>query len=481
MKFQIIGLTLGALLFILGLAEMIPAVLDFSQGDPNWKVFFESSFITLFWGGCMMLSCRSGKLEMTKREAFFLTASSWIVLSFFAAIPFHMSDLRLSFADAVFETSSGITTTGSTVLSGLDDMSHGILLWRSIIQWIGGIGIIGFAIVFLPFLRIGGMQLFQTESSDRSEKIMPRTPLIVTYLLSIYVLLSCMICLTYKVLGMSWFDAVNHAMTTISTAGYSTHDASFGHFKSYSLDMAATLFMAMSGVPFILYVKAVFQGRFDFFKDEQFKVFVSILCVFTIILTLWLWNNSDYDLANSFRYSVFSIASVSSTTGYATTDYLAWGPFAVMFFLFLTCMGGAAGSTSGGIKTMRFIVAFKAVNAHIKKLIYPHSVSVIRYQGKPLDDRTVMNILTFIGIYLISIAFFSLLIAWTGVDMSTAISAAATSISSTGPGIGDVIGPSGNFSAMPEVSKWILSLCMIVGRLEIMTMLILFTPDFWTN
>lgn len=479
MKFQIIGFTIGVLLIILGIAEMIPAIMDWGEAHSNARAFFTSSAFSLFFGGALVLTNISYEPVVTIREGFLLTTLSWVLMSFFASIPLYFSDLDISLIDAFFETVSGITTTGSTVLSGLDQMSHGILLWRSVVQWIGGIGIIGFAIVFLPFLRIGGMQLFRTESSDASEKIMPKTAHVTTSILVVYVLLTSIFGLTYKLLGMSWFDAVNHAMTTIATAGYSTHDASFGHFNSYALDMAGTLFMIMSGLPFLLYVRLIYQGRFDFFRDDQFRAFIGIMTAFIAILTMWLWHNSNYSLADSFRYAAFNIASVVSTCGYATTDYLQWGPFASVFFLFATYLGACAGSTSGGLKTMRLVICFKDLEKQLRKLIYPHGVFTVRYQGEPLKDNVVASVFGFFALYVLANVFFTITLAATGLDLDTSMSAVATAFSNTGPGIGGIIGPAGNFSSLSDAAKMILCLCMILGRLEIVTVLILFTRGFW--
>lgn len=477
-KFQIVGFTLGLLLTILGLAEFVPAFMDWGK-SPNAAVFFESALISLFFGVLLILTFWTKKPEIGLRESFLITTLSWVFLSLFSAFPLYLSDINISFTDAVFETVSGITTTGSTVLSGLDGMSRGILLWRSIIQWIGGIGIVGFAIVFLPFLRIGGMQLFKMESSDKSEKIMPRTGKVAGAVMVVYVGLTSLFALTYSFLGMSTFDAVNHAMTTIATGGYSTHDASFGHFNSYKLDIAGTLFMFMSGLPFMLYVRWVFLGKFGMHKDEQVKTFIGILAALTVVLSMWLWWNSDYSLANSIRYSLFHLVSTMTTCGYATTDYLTWGPFSVVLFLFVTYLGACAGSTTGGLKTMRLIVSFKAIERNLNKMLYPHGVFPIRYQGKSLSDKDLMTIFGFIGLYVASNVFFTMILTFIGLDFETALSAVATAVANVGPGIGDVIGPAGNFSSLPDAAKWILDLCMILGRLEILTVMALFLKGFW--
>lgn len=381
MKIQIIGFTLGILLSIIGVAELIPASFEWAYGEENFGAFIVCAIFSLFFGIALIISNRGFNKSLNIRQTFLLTTLSWLTISLAACFPFYLSNLGISFTDAFFESLSGITTTGSTVLSGLDKMTHGILVWRSMIQWIGGIGIVAFAIFLLPFLQIGGMQLFHTESSDKSEKVLPRSRNLVAWLIIVYCLLTVFCGLTYLVLGMSPFDAFNHALTTIPTGGYSTHDASFGHFDSAPLQLAATIFMLLGGIPFILYIKFLFKGRFDFFKDEQVTSLLIILAFVISMLTVWLVANSNYTLSASFIYVAFNVVSVITTTGYATVDYTAWGGFSVMLFLFLTYLGACAGSTTGGLKIMRLVIIAKTVNKQLRKLIYPHGVFSMRYQS----------------------------------------------------------------------------------------------------
>lgn len=479
MQYQIISFTIGFLLVIMGTAQLVPGMLDWVRGHPNANAFFVSGILLFFLGGALALSSKSFAVKLTIRQTFLLTTISWLALSFAAALPLYFSDLDISYTDATFEAVSGITTTGSTVLSGLDDISHGVLLWRSIIQWIGGIGIVAFAIIILPFLNVGGMQLFQAESSDRSDKIMPRLHEVVGSLIIVYVGLTGLCAVIYFILGMSWFDAINHAMTTLCTGGYSTHDASFGHFNSYALDMAATVFMLAGGIPFVLYIRALAKGKFQFMADDQFNGLIKMLAVFILIMTVWLWANQIYDLPNAFRYAAFNIVSIITTTGYATADYTLWGPFAVMFFFLLTYLGASAGSTAGGMKTMRLVITGRALARHIKSLIYPHGVFTLQYQGKPVDREVLHTVLGFLCLYVAANVFLTLLLTWLGLDFKTAISAAATAIANVGPGAGPVIGPAGNFAALPDMSKWLLCFGMILGRLEILTVAVLFTRWYW--
>lgn len=479
MSFRIVGFTVGILLCILGIAQIIPALIDVHVNERNANAFFSCAVVCMFFGGILMLANQNYRRKVTIREAFMLTNVAWLTLSIFGAFPLMFADTNLSFADAFFESVSGITTTGSTVLVGLDDLSHGVLLWRSIMQWIGGIGVIAFAIVLLPFLRVGGMQLFRTESSDQSEKIVPKSAQIVLALVLIYCFLTITCAILYALFGMSLFDAINHAMTTVPTGGYSTYDASFGHFESPYLQLTAIVYMILGGLPFVLYAALVFKGRFNFFNDEQFRWIMGMYAGFISILSLWLWLHSDYSLAESAILVGFNVVSVITTTGFATADYTLWGPFVVIMFFFLTYLGACAGSTSGGIKTVRIIVVARSVGVYIRQLLYPNGVFVLKYQGAPMKPEVVMNIFVFFGFYVLANAFLTLALALTGLDFITAISGAATALANVGPGLGDTIGPAGNFSSLSDTAKYLLSLGMLLGRLELLTVVVLLTPDFW--
>lgn len=479
MKFQIVGFTLGILITIVGAAELAPALLDLADGHANADVFLLNAVVCLFFGGSLLITNRSFEKKLDVRAAFLLTTLSWVLIAFFSALPLYQAGLGISFADAYFEVMSGYTTTGSTVLSGLDQMSRGVLFWRSLTQWIGGMGIVGFAIVFLPFLRVGGMQLFQTESSDRSDKIMPRSASVVVGIFYVYCLLTAMCIGTYFVLGMSWFDAINHAMTTIPTAGFSTHDKSFGYFENPAILYAASFYMFMSSLPFVLFVKLMYQGRFDFWRDEQVRALLVIVSVVVGAMTLWLWTVSDYSLEFSFRHSLFNLISVISTTGYASTDYMQWGNFAWVGFLMATYIGATAGSTAGGPKTMRLIIAAKVVNRQIKKMLYPNGVFVLRYQGRILDQGIVISTLAFLSFYVACNVVLTVAVTMTGVDFISAMSGVATAMGNVGAGVGEVVGPAGNFSSFPDSAKWIMSFAMMLGRLEILTVFVLFSSAYW--
>jgi trk system potassium uptake protein TrkH len=384
-------------------------------------------------------------------------------------------------AEAVFESVSGVTTTGSTVLVGLDDMSRGVLLWRGITQCIGGIGIIAFAMIILPFLHIGGMQLFKAESSDRSDKIMPRTNDVIWSLVYVYVALITACFIVYHLLGMSKFDAIVHAMATISTGGFANYDASFGHFDNYALHISGALFMFLGGMPFILFVKYVNRGEFEFFKDSQVRTYTGFVVILTAMVTWYLWQNDTYTLAESFKYALFNIVSVITTTGFATTDYTLWGAFPVGVFFFLTYVGATAGSTAGGIKMLRINIAYEVVNRHFKTLIYPNGAFGAKYQGKPITNDVIEGVITFLFLYVLTNVVISVALTMTGLDILTSVTAAATAIANVGPGLGNIVGPAGNFSSLSDNAKWILSLGMLLGRLEFMTILVIFTPAFWKD
>ena len=479
MKFQVIGYTLGILITIVGLAEMVPALIDFKIGHENAKAFFLNGILCVFFGGSLLIANRNEVQQFTPREAFLLTSLSWVLVSVFCAMPLYMADLGLTYVDAFFEAVSGLTTTGSTVLTGLDEASAGVLFWRSLMQWIGGLGVIAFAIILLPYLKVGGMQLFRTEASGHMEKVMPRSAEIVLSLMKVYGGLTAICVLVFMYGGMGFFDAINHAMTTISTGGYSTHDASFGFFDSAFLQYAAVVFMLAGALPFVLYIRFVFQGRFLFFKDEQIRALAILLLFFVGGLTFLLWSSSVYGLEESFRHVLFNIVSVITTTGYATTDYTDWGGFAVLSFLIVTYFGACAGSTSGGVKVMRIVIAMRVVSRQFKTLLYPNGVFVLRYQKRRLDDYTILTVLSFLSLYVGANVILTIGLSFTGLDFETSLSGAATALANVGPGIGAVIGPAGNFSSLSDTAKIMLCAGMIIGRLEILTLLVLFSPIFW--
>ncbi len=470
---------LGHLLIALGLAMLIPALEDIINRNQDWMVFVTSGGLTLFFGAIFLAATRGVGTGLSIKQAFLTTVFSWLVLPVFAAPPFMISDLGISFTDSYFEAMSGLTTTGATILTGLDTMAPGILLWRSILQWIGGIGIIVMAIAVLPMLRVGGLQLFQTESSDNSEKILPRVSQITGAITVVYLTISIFCFIALMLAGLTPFDAINHSMTAVSTGGFSTSDGSIGSFDSAVVEYILSFFMIISSLPYVLYIQMV-QGRpFKLWKDDQVRTFCMLLGVFILSIVLWLWWVDNFGLMDAFRYGVFNTISLITTTGYASASYDLWGTFALVFFFFITFLGGCAGSSTGGIKAYRVKILFTRVWTSLKKLSMPNAIFRPKFNGSPITEDVISSVMTFLLLFAVSFMVISSLLAMTGLDLITSLSGALTALANTGPGLGSTIGPTGNYTSLPDTSKWILSFAMVLGRLELVSILVIFTPTFW--
>lgn len=472
-------LIIGILLSTLGCAMLLPALYDLTVNNSDWIVFVFSAVLTLFVGIALAIATGGERKDLTIREAFILTVFSWLALATFGALPFALSKLELSLADAFFESMSGLTTTGATVITGLDKAPPGILLWRGLLQWLGGIGIIVMALAVLPMLKIGGMQLFKVEGFDTPEKILPRATQISGSLTAIYIFftLACMV--GYYISGMRWFDAAIHAMTTIATGGYSTRDLSIGHFNSVAVEINAMIFMIAGSIPFLLYLKGFQAGPTWIFKDQQVIGFLVTLGVFILILTFHQsWVNGTPWL-ESLRYTSFNIISIMTGTGYASTDYTKWGAFATALMFLVMFIGGCSGSTSCGIKIFRFQVVLAAIDYRVKTLIYPNGMFSTNYNGRPIPTQVITSVMNFFFLFALSFFVLSLLLELTGLDTVTAMSASASALANVGPGLGPIVGPSGNYGSLPETAKWLLSFGMLLGRLELFAILVLFTPSFW--
>ncbi len=471
---------IGVLLSILAAAMLVPTAVDLAFGHSDWVVFLTAAAITLFVGVAMILSSRGGAMEIQTRQAFILTALSWVVIAAFAALPFAFSELNLSYTDAFFESMSGVTTTGSTVIVGLDDAPPGILLWRAILQWLGGIGIIVMALSVLPMLRVGGMQLFRLESSDTSEKALPRAAQLATSIALIYVGITAACASTYGLFGMSWLDSIAHAMTTIATGGFSTSDLSIGHYGSPQIEASATVYMFLGGLPFVLYLKALRGRPQDLVRDGQVQWFFWIVVAAIAAMTAYLLVQRD-DLAfmTAVRLTAFNTVSVITGTGYATSDYGVWGAFATTGFFYLMFIGGCAGSTSCGIKIFRFQVLYATCRSVMGKLVHPSGVYIAYYNRKPIPESVSESVMAFFFLFAFSFAGLALGLSLLGLDYLTSVSGAATAIANVGPGLGPIIGPAGTFEPLPDAAKWLLSFGMLLGRLELFTVLILIFPAFW--
>jgi trk system potassium uptake protein TrkH len=385
---------------------------------------------------------------------------------------------HISYTDAFFETMSGVTTTGSTVMSELAALPHSILLWRSMLQWVGGLGVIGMAVSILPFLQVGGMRLFQTESSDWSEKSLPRFHEMARALLLVYLAITLACALAYLAAGMTLFDAINHAMTTVSTGGYATDDSSMGRFSDTIL-WIAVLFMMIGGMPFMLYIRFLSQGNLNVLRDQQAQAFLLVVFGLISLLTLQQLLTSDREPLEVLTHAAFNIVSVITTTGYASSDYTQWGYFSIVFFFIVTFIGGCSGSTSGGMKIFRFQLSWLFLRDQMNKLVHPRGIFSIRYNGKAVSDDIMVSAVAFSFLFFLVLALTTLALAATGLDFVTALTGAATALTNVGPGLGDMIGPAGNFAGLPESGKWILGFAMILGRLELLTVMVLLTPVFW--
>ena len=393
-----------------------------------------------------------------------------------------LSPITFSISDAFFESMSGITTTGATVITNLDATPKSILLWRSIMQWLGGIGIIVMAITILPLLKVGGMQLFKMEGPLSTEKILPRTLEVATILISTYLVLTIICALLYWFFGMSVFDSVAHSMTTLATGGFSTHNNSIGFFENPNIEIIASVFIILGSIPFITYLKFVKGNKRIFLEDIQIKGLINILVISIIIMFAYLFFiSNELSIFDKLRISAFNVVSILSGTGYVTDDFGLWGKFSLIFFLFLMFIGGCAGSTACGIKIFRLQMLIIFLKNQIKKLISPNSVIVVKYNNQKITDDFIKSVITFIFSFLFIFLIIALLLSLTGLDFITAISGAASSISNVGPGLGDIIGPNGNYKNIPDVSKWVLSFGMLLGRLELFAILVLFFPSFWRN
>jgi trk system potassium uptake protein len=479
-EFRPIVQVLGLLLLVLAATMLVPAVVDVAQGSDDWRSFVLAAGVTGFVGGLAVLATHEPhRFQLDIRQAFLLTALAWSIVPAFAALPF--TGLGYSYTDAYFEAMSGLTTTGSTVFAGLDALPPGILLWRSLLQWVGGIGIIVMAIVLLPFLRIGGMQLFRTESSEQSDKIVPRAFHMVAGIGAIYVGLTILCAILYGIVEMSPFDAVNHAMATLATGGYSTHDASFGHFVRPATHWLGTLFMLAGALPFIAYLRFVRGDSRALADDPQVRALVVFFVVVIGSTGTWLALTQDVGIEEAFRLAAFNIVSVVTTTGFASTDYTLWGPGAVALFFVIMFLGSCAGSTSGAIKVYRHLIIWQLIRAKLQRLTSQHQVIPLRYGGRKIPEDVPSAVLAFVAALLGTTALFTIALGFLGLDLVTALSASATAITNVGPGLGPIIGPAGNFTTLPDAAKWLLCLAMLLGRLEIFTVLLLFTPAFWRS
>jgi len=476
-----VGYVIGILVVFLGLTMLAPLAVDFGQGNGHWPVFATSAAITIISGGFLALASSNGThIGLDIQKTFLLTTLVWVALSVFASLPFILGYTNANLVDAIFEAVSGITTTGSTVFNELDRMPKGLLLWRGILQWLGGIGIIVVAMVFLPELRVGGMQIFRAEGFDTLGKILPRATTIAFQISIIYVGITIACGFSYVLAGMNFFDAVVHAFTTVATGGFSNYDGSFSVF-SWKVEYVAILFMILSALPFVRYVQLINGQGTAVLKDPQVKtfIFLIILLVFLSTFVLSIQLNLSFELI--FRKALFNITSILTGTGYASTNYMLWGGFLVSLLFFVGLIGGCAGSTTCSVKIFRYQIVFASIASQLKRIHSPNGVFIPRYQGRQISDDILNSVLTFFVVFFASLGVLAALLSLTGLDLITSLSGAAAALANIGPGLGETIGPDGNFSSLSDTAKWLLIAGMLIGRLELMAVYILFTFKFWRN
>ncbi|WP_440654946.1 TrkH family potassium uptake protein [Candidatus Pelagibacter sp. HIMB1506] len=477
-NYKTVFFTLGILQIILGVSMFIPIIVQFFYSEID-SSFFGSSIVTIIFGTLFFLSNLDHDKKLNLQQAFLLTALSWISIAVFGSLPFVFSSIELSITDSFFESMSGITTTGSTIISDLENAPKGLLLWRAILQWLGGIGIIVMAITLMPIMNVGGMQLFKISSNDSSEKILPKSKEIALRLIYIYSGLTGLCAITYWIFGMGKFDSLTHSMTTIATGGFSNYNESIGYFNSLPIEISSMFFIILGSIPFIAYIKFISGNKKIFLNDIQIKTFLKIIIFTVIILSIYLLfsNQENFSLRSIF----FNTISILSGTGYVNAEFDKWGSFPITLFLALMFIGGCAGSTACGVKIFRIQILYLFILNQLKKIIYPKGVFVIKYDQSSVDEKFIASIISFIYFYIVIFFILTALLSLTGLNFITAISGAATSISNVGPGLGPIIGPNGDFSALPDLSKWILTVGMILGRLELFAILVLFLPSFWKN
>ncbi len=472
---------LGWSLLGLGGLLLVPIVWEFQRAMGDWQIFGLTSFVCLFIGTALMIANRRDNLNLSVRQTFLLSALVCLSCAGFSSLPFlfSSSNYALSFTDAIFEAVSGLTTTGATVITGLDQAPPGLLVWRSLLQWVGGIGVVVYTMTVLPFVQVGGMQIFRPETADHSEKVLARVGQVAGAIFGIYVALTLLCLVSYLAGGMTAFDAFNHALTTISTGGFSTHDTSFGYFNSDRLDIIAVVFMILGAIPLLLYT-GFFKGKISQSPLlSQVRAFLKGLAAVILILVAFRYLTTNEPFFQVLREITFSITSIATTTGFVADDYALWGGVFVTVVYILMAIGGCTGSTSGGIKIFRMQILSKLSQLEIKRLSHPHGAFNVQLGGKKMESyifRAIGNFMMLFGALFAAVA---LALSFTGLDFMTSLSASASAISNVGPGLGEVVGPMGNYASLDAPAKWILSFAMLAGRLEIYTLLVLFTPIFW--
>ena len=474
-----VGYVIGLLVMMLGVAMLLPLLVDLAEARGHWPAFLQSALITSLMGGLIALACANGvEKGLNIQQTFLLTTGVWVALPIFGALPFIFGETELRFVDAFFEAMSGLTTTGSTVISGLDDLPKGLLLWRGLMQWIGGVGIIVVAMVFLPELRVGGMQIFRAEGFDTMGKILPRATTIASQVSYIYVGITLACAVSYMFFGMNAFDASVHSMTTVATGGFANYDASFGAFPA-ATEYVASIFMVLAALPFVRYVQLLNGNILAVWRDAQVRGFLITIAVLVLICATVLALGQDRAFEPALRRSLFNIISIVSGTGYASTDYMLWGSFLIALFFFAGLIGGCAGSTACSIKIFRYQLLFASIRTQMRRIHSPNGIFTPRYEGRPVSEDVLSSVMSFFVFFLVTMGLLSVALSMTGLDLITALSGAAAALANIGPGLGPEIGPAGNFAGLNDTAKWLLATGMLIGRLELMAVYVILTIGFW--
>lgn len=474
-----VGYVIGLLVTVLGATMILPLIMDLFDGNPHWQVFAITGFLTCLTGVFLAIACVNGTGDgLTIQQTFLMTTSVWSILPIFGALPFWIGATDARFVDAFFEAMSGLTTTGSTVFTGLETLPRGLLLWRGLLQWFGGIGIVVVAMVFLPMLRVGGMQIFRTESFDTFGKILPRAAEIARSIFGIYLSLTVLCAMAYLVGGLPPFEASVLALTTIATGGFAPSDASFADLGA-AVEYVAVVFMILAALPFVRYVQILGGSARPILHDSQVCAFMSVVLAIVLALTLWQLTGNPGEVELAFRKALFNGTSILTGTGFASADYMTWGGFPIAIFFLIGLVGGCAGSTTCSIKVFRFQLLFASIYAQVRKIHSPSGVFSPRYQGRKIADDVLSSVMAFFMLFMVTLAVLSVLLSLTGLDFLTAISGAATALANVGPGLGPEIGPSGHFGNLNDPAKWLLIAAMLIGRLELMSVYVLFTLSFW--
>ncbi len=476
-----IALVSGTVICAVGFFLFIPLIFEVIYKTESWQSYVVPILLYLIVGGSLVIINRNVDLKISLKEAFIITVLSWLLMTFLCAVPFLYTEVNLGIVDALFESMSGITTTGATILNDIDSLPKGILIWRSFLQWLGGIGIVVIALIILPFLRIGGMQLFHLEGDDPYDKSLPKISSVIKKIFIIYITITIILIFLYYIFGMNFFDSITHSFTTISTGGFSSHNDSFAYFDSDKILLIAIVFMILGSLPFLVLVQTSQKNLFPVFKDHQIRVFFIVLIIAITIIFFLAYNYVDGNFLSRFIAVSFNTISIISGTGYTSENFENWGNYASVLFLILMFIGGCAGSTTGGLKVFRFQILFSYLNLHLNKMLKPHSISASRFNGKIISETTYESVMSFFFLYIMTFFLSALLLSFSGLDFLTCISASASAISNVGPGLGTVIGPNGNYAILDNYSKLVLITTMFLGRLELLTILVLLIPSFWKD